>query len=372
MKYLIVTYDDYFNIPYIKYYEEHLCKSGHIYDIVLWNRSRLDTYRFPNAFVFCGQNHPSKFGKILPFLQWRQFVIRILRKNQYDRLIILTTIPAVLLSDVLMRDYSKRYWLDIRDYTYEHIPLYKTVVAALVKHSAVTSISSQVFREFLPDGFPTVLVHNITNSAASKPHCTLDADLHPITIGFVGGIQYAEENRQFIHLFQNNPKYRLKYVGKPHPGCDLETFCHENGVTNVQFCHAFQNNEKPRIYESVDLINCVYGSKTKVVQLALPNKLYDCILYKKPMLVSKGTYLAQVVQQYNLGLAIDLEKDPVVKMIDDYLENFDRIVFEQGCEAFLQIVLQEQTNFEDVLEKFCSGSTQHTSASQNSYAESTS
>lgn len=370
MKYLIITYDDYFNIPYIKYYEEHLRESGHIYDIVLWNRSGQDTCCFPNAFVFLGQNRPSKFGKIIPFLQWRQFVIRLLRKRRYDRLIVLTTIPAVLLSDILMRDYSKRYWLDIRDYTYEYIPPYKAVVNTLVKHSAVTSISSKAFREFLPDGFPAVLVHNITNSTASKPHCTLGTEPRPITIGFVGGIQYAKENQQFIRLFQNNPKYRLKYVGKPHPGCDFEPFCRENGVTNVQFFPAFQNDEKPRIYESVDLINCIYGSQTKVVQLALPNKLYDCILYKKPMIVSKGTYLAQIVQQYHLGFAVDLEKDPVVKMTDEYLKGFDPIAFEVGCEIFLKIVLQEQTKFEEALKDFCRESMQHISASQTSYAQS--
>lgn len=370
MKYLIITYDDYFNIPYIKYYEEHLRKSEQYYDIVLWNRSGRTTPEMPNAFLFQGRDHPTKLGKVLPFLQWRSFVIQILRRNRYDRLIVLTTAPAILLGKILFRDYSGRYWLDIRDYTYEHVLPYRILEAAIIKHSSVTSISSKAFREFLPNGFPAILVHNITNITSARSRCTLDAGKRPITIGYVGGIQYFEENQRLIRLFQNNPDYQLKYVGNVHPSCDLVRFCQEQRVNNVQFYPAFDNDEKPRIYESIDFINCVYGANTKVVQLALPNKLYDSILYKKPMLVSKGTYLAQIVEQYHLGLAVDIETDPVVEMINDYLENFDQIVFEKGCEAFLQIVLQEQANFDDTLERFCSKSIPHAPAAQSGYTES--
>ena len=90
MRYLIISYDDYFNIPYIRFYEEALQKQGHSYDIVLWPRSG-QSAGLPNSFEFFGKDRPSKLGKLLPFFQWRKFALNILKQNQYDRLIILTT-----------------------------------------------------------------------------------------------------------------------------------------------------------------------------------------------------------------------------------------------------------------------------------------
>lgn len=352
MKFLIVTYDDYINIPYIAYYENNLRARGIPYDIVLWNRSGRTDKNPPNSYVFTATDYSAKWKKIIPFFRWRRFVLRLLRKNRYDWLIILTTIPGILLADKLLGRYRKRYWLDIRDYTYEKFLLYKELVGRLTKGSFATSISSEAFLSFLPDDSSCVLTHNITNYAAKVPSCTLDIEKRPITIGFVGGIQFVEQNKRLLTLFRNNPAYCIEYVGRTHPGCDLQSFCNENQVQNVRFLPAYDNASKPGIYQSIDLINSIYGADNEVVRLALPNKLYDCILFKKPILVSKGTYLAQLVEQYQLGLAVDIETDPVVEMADAYLNHFNQEAFERGCQMLLDKVMQEQTDFENALDQF--------------------
>ncbi|MBR3979357.1 MAG: hypothetical protein IKJ94_07030 [Oscillospiraceae bacterium] len=352
MRYLIVTYDDYFNVPYIRYYEDFLKAKNHTYDIVLWNRSG-QVVDIPNAFVFNGRDRSSKLGKILPFLQWRRFVKRILKKQAYDRLIILTTLPAILLSDVLLKEYPGRYWLDIRDFTYENLGFYKKLVETLVDSASAVSISSPAFQSFLPQREHIYLTHNISNQDAAAEVCTLDTRRSRFCIGFVGGIQFKEQNQLLLRQFANNEKYLLKYVGKAHLGCDLSPFCKENGIENAEFHPAFRNEEKPQIYQDIDLINCVYGNNNQVVKLLLPNRLYDCILFKKPILVSKNTYLEEVVQEYNLGIAVDPEQENVVAQVDAYLEAFDRESFQEGCRSFLDRVNREITNYTRALEAFC-------------------
>ena len=352
MRYLIVTYDDYFNIPYIKFYEDYLKKQNHSYDIVLWNRSRQEV-EIPNAYVYKGKDRHSKAGKLIPFLGWRRFVLDILKKQRYDRLIILTTLPAVLLADKLLGEYKNRFWFDIRDFTYENVSFYKDLVAKLVHAAAAVSISSPAFRHFLPESDKIYLTHNISNQESAETHCNLDPNRNPITIGFVGGIQFFEQNKLLLQQFANNPEFRLKYVGKPHLGCDLEPFCQRNNITNAEFHPAFTNDQKPAIYREIQLINCIYGNHNQVVRLLLPNRLYDCVLFKKPILVSKGTYLAEVVAQYNLGIAVDVEADDVVQAVRSYLENFDPNAFELGCRQFLERVEQEIAVYNQVLHTFC-------------------
>ena len=145
MNYLIISYDDYFNIPYIRYYEDYIRKMGGTYDIVLWNRSGKDTH-ISNSYVFSGKDYPSKVRKVVPFLRWRRFVIQLLKQKHYDRLIVLTTMPGILLADQLLGHYKKKYWLDIRDFTYENIFFYKRLVGRLVRAASAVSISSPAFQ----------------------------------------------------------------------------------------------------------------------------------------------------------------------------------------------------------------------------------
>lgn len=352
MRYLIVTYDDYFNIPYIQYYEKCLKQHNQQYDIVLWNRSgqKVD---LPNAYVYSGKDHHSKLGKIIPFLSWRKFVLRLMKKQRYDRLIILTTMPAVLLADQLLWKYRNRFWFDVRDFTYENIPFYKKLTGKLVHAASAVSISSPAFRSFLPESNHIYLTHNISNQDAAEEKCSLNPNQKPVNIGFVGGIQFAEQNQLLLKQFANHSGYRLKYVGKAHLGCDLPPFCIEHGIENVDFAPAFTNEQKPEIYRDIQLINCVYGNNNPVVRLLLPNRLYDCVLFKKPMLVSKGTYLEEVVEKYQLGIAVDAEAENVVLAVDEYLKKFDRVQFENGCQLFLKTVEHEIEEYNCVLQQFC-------------------
>ena len=97
MRFLIVTYDEYINIPYIEKYERSILAQGGSYDVILWDRRNCIQDVKPNWFVFKGRTGKGKLTKALPFLRWRHFVCHCLRADCYDRLIVLTTIPAILL-----------------------------------------------------------------------------------------------------------------------------------------------------------------------------------------------------------------------------------------------------------------------------------
>jgi hypothetical protein len=344
VKIAIVTYDEYINIPYIKKYEKIIVNNGDSYDVILWDRRGCTKTHPRNHYVFNAQVKKSKLSKIVPFLKWRQFALKILKNNQYDKLIVLTTIPAILICDYLNIDYTKKFFFDIRDYTYERFWPYKKLVNWIVEKSAVTSISSKAFMQFLSPSANIVVTHNISNDEAIKKNVQSVTDKTPITIGFIGGIRYYEENCRLLMKLKHSPRFRLRYVGKVHPGCDLSAFATKNAITNVDFFPAYNNDLKPEIYKAIDLINAIYGRKTQEVLLGLPNKLYDCVVFKKPIIVSKGTYLSEIVEQYHLGISIDIEKDDIEKSLTNYLCVFNSQLFEAGCKEFLKLAQEEEMN----------------------------
>ncbi len=354
MRIAIITYDEYINIPYIHKYERIIANNGDACDVILWDRRGCSGTHPGNHYIFQAKVKKSKLSKVIPFLQWRRFTLKILKAGQYDKIIVLTTIPAVLIFDFLISKYAGNFFFDLRDFTYESFPPYKKLVNWIVGKSAVTSISSDAFMQFLRPSSQIVVTHNITNYDAVQEKFQWKVDSNRFIIGFVGGIRYFEENCLLLGKLKNNTRFHLRYVGKVHPECDLQAFCQRNGICNADFFSAYDNVQKPQIYRDIDLINAVYGNKTSEVVLALPNKLYDCVLFKKPIIVSSGTCLAKLVQQYNLGIAIDVEQDDVETVLNRYLETFDPDLFQAGCRDFLKLAQQEEAIAEQRVTEFLS------------------
>lgn len=353
MKVAIVTYDEYINIPYIQKYEEIIKNNGSTCDIVLWDRRGRGGDNQPaNHYVFSATVKKSKLSKIVPFIKWRYFTIGILKAGRYDKIIVLTTLPAILIYDFLLHNYSGHYFFDLRDYTYESCWLYKKLVNTIIRRSAGTSISSSAFMQFLEPSQNIFVTHNLSDYYGEQANYLNTNNMSKVTIGFVGGVRYYEENCRLLTKLKNSKYFRLRYVGKVHPGCDLQDFCRENQIKNVDFFPAFTNNQKPDIYQEIDLINAVYGNKTYEVQLALPNKLYDCVMFKKPIIVSSKTYLASIVEQYNLGLAVDTELDDIEKAITNYLMTFNAKKFDVGCRDFLRLAREEEKIAEQRIKDF--------------------
>ncbi len=353
MKIAIITYDEYINIPYIEKYENLINQYGIKYDIFLWDRRGLGQKSNNNIYIFNCKTKKTKFSKITPFFKWRKFILNKLKNGNYDKVIVLTTLPAILIIDKLLLNYKNNYIFDFRDYTYEIYSLYKFCVNKIIENSSVTFISSRAFMSFLNSSKKIVITHNITNQ---DTNLILDrkVEFHkrPITIGFVGGIRYYKENVILINQFSKSELFILKYIGKVHPGNDLETYCKSNNINNVFFYPEYINEQKVEIYNSIDIINAVYGSETLEVQTALPNKLYDCLVFRKPMIVSKNTYLSQVIKGYNLGICVDIKNDNVVELVEEYINNFDENLFNNGCKVFLDKVLAEENTAIESIKNF--------------------
>ena len=203
------------------------------------------------------------------------------------------------------------------------------------------------------DNKKIVPCHNISNIEAYEENCEDIKNKKQITIGFVGGVRYFKENCKLIDTFANNQKYRLLYIGKHNADCDLEGYCKRKNVTNVYFKGEFKNENKPKLYKNIDLINALYGNDSLEVTTALPNRLYDGILFKKPVIATKGTYLGDVVEKYKLGITINIDNKTKIKYkIDNYFTNFESKKFIEKCNESLNAVLKQQKIFKNKILDF--------------------
>ena len=93
-----------------------------------------------------------------------------------------------------------------------------------------------------------------------------------------------------------------------------------------------------KIYSQVDLSFVMYDSEDLNVKLALPNKLYESMAFKTPLLVSKKTFLSEKVFEYRIGFSWSEAK-------------MDKLIFYLNSEKFKNSYNQLEKKFNDISAK---------------------
>ena len=340
--------------PYANYYMDSLKKHGKSFDIVYFDRYLNQKKELSNELVFSKYcpTGGNKLKKIVTMIKYFLYINKVASHKKYKRIIVLTTVPGIMLYRKLTKNFCGKYILDIRDYTYEKISIYRLMEKKLIQSSYMTVLSSRGFKKFLPKSDKYVISHNISNQYRKYLQESTDEKKEKKKIGFVGSIRYYDENKRLIDLFSNNKKYQLDYYGTTTNDCELESYVKKTGINNVFFHGAFNNDDKPKIYKNIDIINSIYGIKGLETTTAVPNRFYDAAIYKKPIIVSKGTYLEKLVQKYNLGIAVDIYSNNIFDIIERFIESFDRKNFNLGCMKLLNDVEKDLLKYEECLEYF--------------------
>lgn len=351
MKILLIGFFGRTYMPYIEHYER-LLKAQHIsYDVCFFDRSctkpiDIKKTEFGTEYIFHCKTNANAFSKIFPAFNYIKKVKKIIYKNKYDKLIVFTTMPAALMSMILLNKYSDKFIFDYRDYTYEKFKFFNRLVEKVMKKASLVCFSSKGYLIYYPELDNYIITHNITNleccvgisdDLKSKSH---------ICIGFLGYVRYFDVNSRLIKAFANDSTYSLMYTGSRFSDCDLESLCSSLKITNVMLKGAFDNSEKPKLYEQIDMINSIYSLNSPEVKQAVPNRIYDAVLYKKPIIVSDGTYLAELVKKYDIGVVVDPFSNDMKKDICDYVSNFNNDIFTKNCERFLEDIKGDLNIFE--------------------------
>lgn len=345
MKVLIIGFYTKTYMPYILKYEEILKVNGIDYDITCFDRdSSKEKTQEPHVFTYHRKMGTKKWKKILPYYTYIRYVKQIVRHGAYDKIIVLTTIPAVLLYKTLVCTYQNRYIFDFRDYSYEKYEFYRKLVNNIIEKSFCSFISSKGFLYYLRPNSKINLVHNISNQDASVISAK-DIDINHLIIGFVGYVRYYDVNSRLIEHLKNHSNVTIQYYGTIYDDCDLKSFVSDHEITNVEFYNTYRNEEKPQIYSRISFIHSIYSLQSKEVEFAIPNRLYDAALYKIPIIVASGTYLEKVVNFYKIGFSIDLSRQNMYEEIVNYLKDYNKETFTISCQRFLCDVLNDERQF---------------------------
>jgi len=334
------------NMPFLTYYEKILNEVGAPYDLFYWDRFHDEKRRGKSQCFSC--NSPSSgLGSIRGYFEYRCFLLNHLKANEYTFFIVLTMQMGILIKQYLK---GKKYLLDIRDYSHENNPVYKILAKRIVKDSVVVAISSDGFRQWLPNDREYILSHNTSLPTSHNGDVSPKFKCDKVIISYIGAVGYYDANILIIKAVARCPQIELRFIGSGTCENELQAYCLKEEISNVKFSGRYLPAQKKVFYEETDFVLACYGKKTLVERTSIPNKLYESCTLGRPIIVNSGTFLAETVKEYGLGIVVDL--DEIGDLHSMLLAYADVEVYRQyllNCELFLEKVKEDIGIFQNVV-----------------------
>lgn len=140
-----------------------------------------------------------------------------------------------------------------------------------------------------------------------------------LTVGFIGSIRYKKEIEMLLNVADRR-NWNVLLAGNDLTGSfEAETERRENLRFHGRYNY---DTEIAGLYGECDVIYAVYNAKGNNEKIALPNKLYEAIYCELPILVSKNTYVGELVEKWGVGISVSNidELDNALKALEDYSE----------------------------------------------------
>ena len=248
----------------------------------------------------------------------------------------------------------KRYIFDIRDYSYEHIAIFRKIEKKIIKNSYFTAISSKGFKAFLPE-HEYIIAHNFNrNEMIETPK--LKKHGLPLKLVWNGTVRFFDFQKQYLDALKNDDRFQLVYHGS---GTDLEKYkkyCLDNEIHNVVFTGAYDNKDKYKLLKDAAILNNCYGGRDgNQLKYAISNRFYDGLLYHIPQLVETDGYKAEVTAKWGVGVSLNAESTFADELFD-YYENIVEDEFDIACTQAMNDVVKEDDIYIKKIDEFITSS----------------
>ena len=171
-----------------------------------------------------------------------------------------------------------------------------------------------------------------------------------IDILTIGAIRDYASNVEVVKALANKNDVKLRFVGKGDAADRISDYCKTEGILNVSFTGYYHKSEEARYIKSATFMNIFYP-RIITHDTAMSNRFYNSLIYKKPMIVTKGTTQGDYVEQNRLGLSLS-DCDSLYEQLISFIREENYNVYAKRCNSLLRMFLKDQEAFETAIKGF--------------------
>lgn len=330
-------------MPYLDNYLKRFENTEHEIQFLIWDRFLTEDFNPKYIFRRGSKQHKRN---VLDYYIFGKFITKHLKDNVYNRIICFGLQTAFFIKSILYKKYSKKFILDVRDYN-SIIRFYN--FKKLISSSNFTVISSSGYTTWLPKQGNYFINHNFNFSDLSEIKYMSKPEEENIRISSIGALRDLEINLNLISTLGNNSNFTLSFNGYGDISTNLEN--KSSIYNNIEFTGFYKKDIELEFYKKSNLINVLRYPDNINNITALPNRLYLAPYYGRPLLAFKGTYMAEIINEFNLGLVVN-SFDNLSGVILNYINNFDVKLFDSSRNFFLNKVINDNNIFNQNIDSF--------------------
>lgn len=342
--------------PYLKNYTDELDKFNKEYEIIFWDRAKEKSQKYLDTgakeyhiFNLESIEMQSPVFKVRDFMKFSRYAREKIEAANYEQLILLTSMSAMVLYPLIKKKYVNKYIFDYRDASYEFFPVFSHYLKKIINNSYFTAVSSRGFLEILPkESNKYLIVHNNNYKEISFTDLNLSS---PINITYIGGLRETPYMKEIINIFANDSRFILSIHGGGENFNELKDFSSQ--FNNIKLYGQYNESEKNEILTDADFILYNYPNSF-VNNYATANKMYDGIFKGIPLIANTGTFSGEFIEKNNIGLSLELDDEDYKEKILAFYQQFNQDTFRNRCIELADQVLEDSRKYTKQIQKFIS------------------
>lgn len=348
MKVLLISPSNELFTPYIKHYTREFDKDKVDWELVCWDRLNIEKSE-KNKHIYKDNLKGHQRG-LKDYWRYKSFVENILENGRYDKIVVFGIQLTFFLKRFLLKS-NLSYIIDIRDY---HKLIKFMNFKKIVKQAYAISISSEAYKQWLPKSTKYIISHNILHDQLRPAITKSELEQNDLRIDYIGTLTNLKVNLNLINSLKNQSGIIMSYRGLGLINEEIQSFIHSFKITNVEVKGQYMESEEATLYSEANIINLLLDSKDLNSRTCMANRFYNALVYGRPLLITSGTYMSSLVEQYNLGLVIDDINEDLLIKLETYVKQFSKDKFDIGRQEIFQEIQNDKDKFHQELLKFIS------------------
>lgn len=274
-----------------------LLKAEYNVTTFLWNRkSNTSKYKFENGCNIYEYGHKAPLGKYVIFhwVFWWCAIFRYLLKNNFDIIHVcgLPNYPPVILVKFI-----KRYIIiyDIFDFLGESLPIgtphfIEKFVCDLERYLLRFADAVIIVDESRKIQIKDTKIHKleiIMNCVSDNYNLSKYKANNEFTIFYGGLLSKTRRLNQLVQVIKNNRDIQLIVAGNGEDEAEFKKIF--DSCSNSSFLGQISHEEALNLTHQSDVVFGFYDPRVPINRLASPNKLFEAMMCKTPIIVNEET-----------------------------------------------------------------------------------
>ena len=308
--------------PRVEKEANSLAKAKYDVNLFLWNRkSNTSKYKFENGYTIYEYGHKAPFGKYIIFywVFWWYAIFRYLINTNNFNIVHVCGLESY--PPVIFVKFIKRCIIiyDIFDFLGESLPIgtprfIEKFVGDLERYllkfaDAVIIVDESRKIQIKDTKIPKLEI--IMNCVSDDYNFSEYKANNEFTIFYGGLLSKTRGLNQLVHAIKNIKDLQLIVAGN---GEDEEEFENTfNLYSNIKFLGQISHDEAIKLTYQSNVVFGFYNPEVPINRLASPNKLFEAMMCRTPIIVNEETSMAEIVRKENCGIVIPYNDELALK-----------------------------------------------------------